>query len=304
MLNKFSIAALAPILFGSQLASAATSVSAGSGGSVSYDATTATMTATHNNVRAELNDSSRSTGLLTLFGGSATVKISFAAPLVRTDEFRQSEWNGSGHRSIASFVRGTVIDFEYVVNSSPDSNGLITNLLTVKSKPGFSIPYVSMDQLAYYYDFDGNIRGGYRYLHDPYSNYYDMAFIALFPPCNCVSSIPLDVSTSAFTATSDLPGYVQNIYRDSNVFAMKGYNRAYDLWDVTESSVSVIDSYTEASWAFWSPGVPEPANWAMMIAGFGLVGAALRRQRQSVIALPASLSRIAAISAGLSSCRK
>lgn len=30
--------------------------------------------------------------------------------------------------------------------------------------------------------------------------------------------------------------------------------------------------------AFGGPGVPEPASWAMMIAGFGLVGAALRRR--------------------------
>jgi hypothetical protein len=29
-------------------------------------------------------------------------------------------------------------------------------------------------------------------------------------------------------------------------------------------------------------GVPEPANWALMIAGFGLVGAARRRQRTKV----------------------
>lgn len=27
------------------------------------------------------------------------------------------------------------------------------------------------------------------------------------------------------------------------------------------------------------PGVPEPASWAMMIAGFGLTGAALRHRR-------------------------
>ena len=28
--------------------------------------------------------------------------------------------------------------------------------------------------------------------------------------------------------------------------------------------------------------VPEPASWALMIGGFGLVGAAARRQRQTV----------------------
>ena len=30
--------------------------------------------------------------------------------------------------------------------------------------------------------------------------------------------------------------------------------------------------------------VPEPANWAMMILGLGLAGAALRRQRQQISA--------------------
>ncbi|WP_419816742.1 PEPxxWA-CTERM sorting domain-containing protein [Glacieibacterium sp.] len=32
------------------------------------------------------------------------------------------------------------------------------------------------------------------------------------------------------------------------------------------------------------PGVPEPASWALMIAGFGLVGAAARRRRNSAVA--------------------
>jgi hypothetical protein len=31
------------------------------------------------------------------------------------------------------------------------------------------------------------------------------------------------------------------------------------------------------------PGVPEPASWAMMIAGFGLVGAAMRRRRTNFV---------------------
>lgn len=32
------------------------------------------------------------------------------------------------------------------------------------------------------------------------------------------------------------------------------------------------------------PGVPEPASWALMIAGFGAVGAAMRRQRRAAFA--------------------
>lgn len=33
------------------------------------------------------------------------------------------------------------------------------------------------------------------------------------------------------------------------------------------------------------PAVPEPATWAMMVAGFGLLGAAMRRRRTTLLAL-------------------
>lgn len=32
-----------------------------------------------------------------------------------------------------------------------------------------------------------------------------------------------------------------------------------------------------------APGVPEPASWAMLVAGFGLVGASARRRRAAVV---------------------
>jgi|GEM_PF-2859587 len=46
-------------------------------------------------------------------------------------------------------------------------------------------------------------------------------------------------------------------------------------------------SFTSASGAFLTGapgGVPEPASWAMMIAGFGLTGATMRRRRLRVVA--------------------
>ena len=33
-----------------------------------------------------------------------------------------------------------------------------------------------------------------------------------------------------------------------------------------------------------TPGIPEPASWAMLIAGFGLTGAIARRRRTAVTA--------------------
>ena len=47
---------------------------------------------------------------------------------------------------------------------------------------------------------------------------------------------------------------------------------------------SGVATYDEASGPDAGAGVPEPASWALMIAGFGLAGAALRRRRSVVAA--------------------
>ena len=54
----------------------------------------------------------------------------------------------------------------------------------------------------------------------------------------------------------------------------------------TFSSISFTD--TSENWHGFTVGigssvVPEPASWAMLIAGFGLVGATLRRRRMAAI---------------------
>jgi hypothetical protein len=55
-----------------------------------------------------------------------------------------------------------------------------------------------------------------------------------------------------------------------------------DGWAVTlgKSSLSLDGSVLPPP----TPGVPEPASWAMLIAGFGLVGAVARRRRQVTVA--------------------
>jgi hypothetical protein len=44
------------------------------------------------------------------------------------------------------------------------------------------------------------------------------------------------------------------------------------------------DSFSIDNFSFSANAVPEPASWAMLIAGFGLVGAAARRRRTAVAA--------------------
>lgn len=275
--------ATAILVFANQQASAATSVAAWNGGSTAYDATTATLTATHTYGAAKLSNSAAPLSP-TNVPAVATVKINFAAPLVRTNDIQQVEWTGSGHRYIASFVRGTAIGFEYIVNSLPDMSGNTTNLLTVKSRTGFSVPFTSLEQLSYYYDFMGNTQEGSAQLYNPFDYYYDFAFVGLFPPCNCTDGYRFGPAITAFTTTSDINNYVQNIFTQSNGFRLSSYGTGFDLYDVTAPSVSAADSFSVDSYAEWSPAVPEPASWAMMIAGFGLIGTSLRHQRRLAIA--------------------
>lgn len=70
----------------------------------------------------------------------------------------------------------------------------------------------------------------------------------------------------------------------------------YELTDTTSTNllslkVSGFDSDEQlASYVRWTPlaaAVPEPASWALMISGFGLVGTALRRRRATSAALAA-----------------
>lgn len=47
---------------------------------------------------------------------------------------------------------------------------------------------------------------------------------------------------------------------------------------------AISGGFTLATPPVAAPGVPEPAAWAMLIAGFGLTGAAMRRRRIAVAA--------------------
>jgi hypothetical protein len=51
----------------------------------------------------------------------------------------------------------------------------------------------------------------------------------------------------------------------------------FNYWHLDDVSVTLSSSTTGA--------VPEPATWAMMVSGFGLMGAAMRRRRRDMAAL-------------------
>jgi hypothetical protein len=82
-------------------------------------------------------------------------------------------------------------------------------------------------------------------------------------------------------------GHEYNIFSDDAVH--------YELYKATpfggynansRGTISVTESFP-ASFDLRSPGVPEPASWALMILGFGAVGAVLRRRQARGAAVPA-----------------
>lgn len=69
---------------------------------------------------------------------------------------------------------------------------------------------------------------------------------------------------------------------ESDPFAMNGAKLISGAFSWGAGGHSVTSSITGP--VKYVYGVPEPATWAMMIAGFGLLGGALRRQQRATIA--------------------
>ena len=93
---------------------------------------------------------------------------------------------------------------------------------------------------------------------------------------------------SPFTITSTLKTFASIGYGDTSNASMDASNSAY--WDgfngVSLNGGQVNFNITSNSGTDWSKSfvpkvsaVPEPATWAMMIVGFGLVGGVMRRRR-------------------------
>jgi hypothetical protein len=61
--------------------------------------------------------------------------------------------------------------------------------------------------------------------------------------------------------------------------------QSYYLTDLTEQDITQENSYRFAVGGGVTAAVPEPASWAMMIGGFGLIGATLRGRRPKARAL-------------------
>ena len=97
----------------------------------------------------------------------------------------------------------------------------------------------------------------------------------------------LTLVTSSFITTTS-SGSNGIAFNGTNFYTSDEQAHKVSKWDINGNFVSIADldpGSRYENWTFASQdivptgGVPEPASWALMISGFGLMGAALRRRR-------------------------
>jgi hypothetical protein len=114
------------------------------------------------------------------------------------------------------------------------------------------------------YSFGFFVTGLDKYQSDVFNLYFDEAQFAYLNPY----AMPINVSGGImyYGIVFDMPVH--------NVQFLRGINNAgYDHFGLDGISFNVAPPQPPVG------GVPEPASWAMLIAGFGLTGAAMRHRR-------------------------
>jgi hypothetical protein len=97
-----------------------------------------------------------------------------------------------------------------------------------------------------------------------------------------VASAPVPLATGAITGSgSTITGVIPFSLLPSTGFAPANY--LYNLWprDGLGTNDQIADFAPDAS--SFAANVPEPAAWALMILGFGMTGAALRRRKVAAL---------------------
>ena len=97
---------------------------------------------------------------------------------------------------------------------------------------------------------------------------------------NQIFNTAFDISNVAYNVPIALTAF-DNSYNSGNAGAANFTTYNYD--SITQTIYTNVN-FGAGTVVVTEGGVPEPASWALMIGGFGLVGASLRRRRASLAA--------------------
>ncbi len=135
------------------------------------------------------------------------------------------------------------------------------------------------NQDAYFrfnYDLKSVAAGPFMPPSPPSSEFRDPFALMLFGPRGCIACDGATSGAGSFgyavsagqSYTFDLLSFSFLNISEGDAFPLFGLNYGYDLF----------------SYSFSGAPIPEPANWALMIAGFGAVGGAMRRRAKVRVA--------------------
>lgn len=101
-----------------------------------------------------------------------------------------------------------------------------------------------------------------------------------------ISTVDENPANIDFQAHYEMIGIGSFVFAHDYFRGVEGVTRYQDVY-IFDPAVDTVSTWVNDfgngnyNYAFRIGFVPEPATWAMMIAGFGLVGASLRRRRES-----------------------
>ncbi len=106
------------------------------------------------------------------------------------------------------------------------------------------------------------------------------------PGCSTVFTVNIGSFAMDYTITADASGFFHKPFEVTEIAGYVATGGTTALTFVVKSMTNpgnndpIIDRVIfERTGTTNIPGVPEPATWALMLSGFGLAGAALRRRR-------------------------
>lgn len=149
-------------------------------------------------------------------------------------------------------------------------------------------PLLAWQQPRWSFVLDGGFFGGAIYNAAPfYSGQFNPTTVISFAGATAFGmtygSYAGNSGAISFTL-SDGSVYSTNLPSTSATLGFFGFTSAAPITSITvDNQVGGSQVFDVTSFSVGSAGaVPEPESWAMLIAGFGLAGAAMRRRRAAV----------------------
>jgi hypothetical protein len=209
-------------------------------------------------------------GEMNIFGlGGTVAALCLAAPALSLTVYDVLPEHGNSHRVTVTF-------------NDPETD-YFSMFIEIRS---VFAEYTLDWEEQWHSDWEGEM--AYISVHDGVLDWFDYGYTPTWPydspSYSFISDAKMDGTTLSFIASMP-PNYIEELapcdfMPDETCRKVQYYDLDGGFWGSSASASSgatiKITSLSE------SPAVPEPATWSLMIAGFGIAGAAARRRRQRI----------------------